>query len=168
MAQETRNGRPYETPYESDYASYEDRYAEPVDLDFFGSQLRSHHPARSVATREEFLPEEFRSTVFVWRGRRASIVEIRSPTETRVAPVEDCGLCGCGVGRHLRGRQKSLHRLCQRDSVADRGLLGQPVIVTACDAAPPDRGSRRCGQRAGGNRSDSGSGLAPGPIAIAR
>lgn len=58
MAQETRNGRPYETPYESDYASYEDRYAEPVDLDSFGSQLRSHHPARSVATREEFLPED--------------------------------------------------------------------------------------------------------------
>ena len=42
----------------SDYASYEDRYAEPVDLDSFGSQLRSHHPARSVATREEFLPED--------------------------------------------------------------------------------------------------------------
>jgi hypothetical protein len=58
MAQETRNGRPYETPYESNYASYEDRYAEPVDLDSFGSQLRSHHPARSVATREEFLPED--------------------------------------------------------------------------------------------------------------
>ena len=58
MAQETRNGRPYETPYESDYASYEDRYAEPVDLNSFGSQLRSHHPARSVATREEFLPED--------------------------------------------------------------------------------------------------------------
>ena len=58
MAQETRNGRPYETPYESNYASYEDRYAEPVDLDAFGSQLRSHHPARSVATREEFLPED--------------------------------------------------------------------------------------------------------------
>ncbi len=58
MAQETRNGRPYETPYESNYASYEDRYAEPVDLDAFGSQLRSHHSARSVATREEFLPED--------------------------------------------------------------------------------------------------------------
>jgi TPR repeat protein len=58
MAQETRNGRPYETPYESSYASYEDRYAEPVDLDSFGSQLKSHHLARSVATREEFLPED--------------------------------------------------------------------------------------------------------------
>jgi hypothetical protein len=57
MAQETRNGRPYDTPYESNYASYEDRYAEPVDLDAFGSQLRSHS-ARSVATREEFLPED--------------------------------------------------------------------------------------------------------------
>ena len=57
MAQETRNGRPYDTPYESNYASYEDQYAEPVDLDTFGSQLRSHHSARSVATREEFLPE---------------------------------------------------------------------------------------------------------------
>jgi len=49
---------PYETPYESDYGSYEDRYAEPVDLDAFGSQLRSNHPSRSVATREEFLPED--------------------------------------------------------------------------------------------------------------
>ena len=49
---------PYETPYESDYGSYEDRYAEPVDLDTFGSQLRSNHPSRSVATREEFLPED--------------------------------------------------------------------------------------------------------------
>jgi len=58
MAQETRNGRPYDTPYESNYASYEDQYAEPVDLDTFGSQLRSHHSARSVATREEFLPED--------------------------------------------------------------------------------------------------------------
>jgi hypothetical protein len=58
MAQETRHTRPYEAPYESDYASYENRYAEPVDLDTFGSQLRSHHPARSVATREEFLPED--------------------------------------------------------------------------------------------------------------
>src|ERR1700722_5543431 len=58
MAQETRNGRPYDTPYESNYASYEDQFAEPVDLDTFGSQLRSHHPARSVATREEFLPED--------------------------------------------------------------------------------------------------------------
>jgi hypothetical protein len=58
MAQETRNGRPYETPYESNYASYEDRFVEPVDLDTFGSQLRSQHSARSVATREEFLPED--------------------------------------------------------------------------------------------------------------
>jgi len=58
MAQETRNGRPYETPYESNYASYEDRFVEPVDLDTFGSQLRSQYSARSVATREEFLPED--------------------------------------------------------------------------------------------------------------
>jgi hypothetical protein len=58
MAQETRYGRPYETPYESDYASYENQFAEPVDLDTFGTQFRSHHSARSVATREEFLPED--------------------------------------------------------------------------------------------------------------
>ena len=56
MAQGNRY-RPYDAPYESDYASYEDRYAEPVDLDSFGSQLRSQ-PSRSVATREEFLPED--------------------------------------------------------------------------------------------------------------
>ena len=57
MAQGTRYS-PYETPYESDYGSYDDRYAEPVDLDALGSQLRSRHPSRSVATREEFLPED--------------------------------------------------------------------------------------------------------------
>jgi hypothetical protein len=57
MAQGTRYSS-YDTPYESDYASYDDRYAEPVDLDTFGSQLRSQHSSRSVATREEFLPED--------------------------------------------------------------------------------------------------------------
>src|ERR1700684_2491832 len=62
MAQGTRYN-PHDTPYESDYPSYEDRYAEPVDLDAvdldaFGSQLRSRYPSRSVATREEFLPED--------------------------------------------------------------------------------------------------------------
>ena len=57
MARETRYS-PYEAPYESDYASYEDQYSEPVDLDAFGSQLRSRHPARSVATREEYLPDD--------------------------------------------------------------------------------------------------------------
>ena len=57
MAQGTRYS-PYDTSYEQDYASYDDRYAEPVDLDTFGSQLRSNHPARSLATREEFLPED--------------------------------------------------------------------------------------------------------------
>ena len=59
MAQGNRY-RPYDAPYESDsnYASYDDRYAEPVDLDSFGSQLRSQHSSRSVATRDEFLPED--------------------------------------------------------------------------------------------------------------
>lgn len=57
MAQGTRYS-PYETSYESDYTSYENQYAEPVDLDAFGSQLRSRHPSRSIATREEFLPED--------------------------------------------------------------------------------------------------------------
>lgn len=59
MAQGNRY-RPYDapTPYESDYPSYDDRYAEPVDLDSIGSQLRSHHSSRSVATREEFLPDD--------------------------------------------------------------------------------------------------------------
>jgi TPR repeat protein len=58
MAQGTRYNSAYDAPYESNYSSYEDRYAEPVDLDTFGSQLRSHHSSRSVATREEFLPED--------------------------------------------------------------------------------------------------------------
>ena len=57
MAQGNRYS-PYDTPYESDYASYEDPYAEPVDLDSIGSQLRSHHSSRSVATREQYLPDD--------------------------------------------------------------------------------------------------------------
>jgi hypothetical protein len=44
--------------YEPSYASYDDQYAEPVDLDEFGSQLRSYHPNRSIVTREEFLPDD--------------------------------------------------------------------------------------------------------------
>jgi TPR repeat protein len=58
MAQGTRYNSPYNAPYESDDALYENRYAEPVDLDTFGLQLRSHHSSRSIATREEFLPED--------------------------------------------------------------------------------------------------------------
>jgi hypothetical protein len=58
MAQDPRYNRSYQTPYESDYASYDNQYAEPVDLDAFGSQLRTQHPARSIATREEFLPDD--------------------------------------------------------------------------------------------------------------
>jgi hypothetical protein len=57
MAQDSRYNRSYQTPYESDYASYDNQYAEPVDLDAFGSQLRPH-PARSIATREEFVPDD--------------------------------------------------------------------------------------------------------------
>ena len=57
MAQGNRY-RPYDAPYESDYPSYDDRYAEPVDLDSLGSQVRSTNSSRSVATREEFLPED--------------------------------------------------------------------------------------------------------------
>jgi hypothetical protein len=60
MAQGTRYS-PYENRdnrYESDYASYDDRYSEPVDLDAFGSQLRPQPPSRSVATRDEFLPDD--------------------------------------------------------------------------------------------------------------
>jgi cytoskeletal protein RodZ len=58
MAQDPRYNRSYQTPYESDHASYDNQYAEPVDLDAFGSQLRTQHPARSIATREEFLPDD--------------------------------------------------------------------------------------------------------------
>jgi hypothetical protein len=57
MAQEPRYSS-YEDPYEPRYASYDDQYAEPVDLDQFGSQLRPYPPSRSVATREEFLPDD--------------------------------------------------------------------------------------------------------------
>jgi len=48
----------YETPYEQAYPSHDDRFAEPVDLDAFGSQLRTNRPARSIVTREEFLPDD--------------------------------------------------------------------------------------------------------------
>jgi hypothetical protein len=58
MAQDPRYNRTYQTPYESDYASYDNQYAEPVDLDAFGSKLRTPHPARSIATREELLPDD--------------------------------------------------------------------------------------------------------------
>jgi hypothetical protein len=57
MAQGTRYN-PYDNSYDSNYPSYEDRYAEPVDLDSLSSQLRSPHSSRSVATRDEFLPED--------------------------------------------------------------------------------------------------------------
>src|SRR5271169_4255577 len=57
MAQEPRYSS-HEDPYEPRYASYDDQYAEPVDLDEFGSHLRSYNPSRSIATREEFLPED--------------------------------------------------------------------------------------------------------------
>jgi len=55
MAQESRYGS-HDDPYEQRY--YDDPYAEPVDLDEFGSQLRSYHPTRSIVTREEFLPDD--------------------------------------------------------------------------------------------------------------
>ena len=58
MAQDPRYNRSYQAPYETDYASYDNQYAEPVDLDAFGSQLRSQQSSRSVATREEFLPDD--------------------------------------------------------------------------------------------------------------
>ena len=56
MAQEPRYSS-HDGAYEPRYASYDDQYAEPVDLDEFGSQLRSYHPSRSIVTREEFLPD---------------------------------------------------------------------------------------------------------------
>ena len=55
MAQDTRYG-PHDDPYDQRY--YDDQYAEPADLDEFGSQLRSYHPTRSIVTREEFLPDD--------------------------------------------------------------------------------------------------------------
>lgn len=57
MAQEPRYTS-YNDPYDSRYASYDDQFAEPVDLDAFGAQLRSHHSNRSVATRQEYLPDD--------------------------------------------------------------------------------------------------------------
>jgi len=57
MAQDPRYSS-QDDPYERRYASYEEPYAEPVNFDEFGSQLRSYTPSRSVATREEFLPDD--------------------------------------------------------------------------------------------------------------
>jgi hypothetical protein len=50
MALGTRYGS-HHTPYESDPASYDDRYAEPVDLDVFGSKLRRQPASHPIATR---------------------------------------------------------------------------------------------------------------------
>jgi hypothetical protein len=61
MSQEPRypsHEEPYDDPYEARYPSHGDRYAEPVDLDEFGSQVRSYHSTRSVATREQFLTDD--------------------------------------------------------------------------------------------------------------
>lgn len=57
MAQEPRYTS-YNDPRDSRYPSYDDPFAEPVDLDAFGAQLRSHHSNRSVATRQEYLPDD--------------------------------------------------------------------------------------------------------------
>ena len=54
MAQETRfssSGEPYER-------AFDDRPFELIDLDEFGSQLRSDRAPRSVSTREEYFPED--------------------------------------------------------------------------------------------------------------
>jgi hypothetical protein len=51
MAQDTRfssGGEQYDSPYDDG----------PIDLDEFGSRLRSYRAPRSVATREEYLPED--------------------------------------------------------------------------------------------------------------
>jgi hypothetical protein len=56
MAHEPRYSS-HDDPYEPKY-SYDDQYAEPVNLDEFGSHLRSYQPSRSLATREEFLPDD--------------------------------------------------------------------------------------------------------------
>src|SRR5579872_670663 len=48
----------HETPYEPAYPSYDEDFAEPVDLDAFDPRLRPPHPARSIARRDEFLPDE--------------------------------------------------------------------------------------------------------------
>jgi hypothetical protein len=68
MAQETRHTShddPYEEryashgdPYEARYTSHGHQLAEAVDLDELGSQLRSYRPTRSVATRENRLPDD--------------------------------------------------------------------------------------------------------------
>ncbi len=50
MSQESRftsNGDQYDRPFD-----------EPIDLDEFGSQLRSYRSTRSVATREDYLPDD--------------------------------------------------------------------------------------------------------------
>lgn len=55
MAQETRftSNDPQYEQYE-----YDGRFDGPVDLDEFGSQLRSYRATRSVATRDEYVPDD--------------------------------------------------------------------------------------------------------------
>jgi hypothetical protein len=59
MAQEPRYTS-HDDRFEARYTSSDDQFqfAEPADLDEFGSQPRSYHSTRSVATRETYLPEE--------------------------------------------------------------------------------------------------------------
>ena len=57
MAQDTRYSS-HDDPYEPRYTSYDEQFAEPVNLDEFGSQLRPYHSTRSVATREDYLPDD--------------------------------------------------------------------------------------------------------------
>jgi hypothetical protein len=59
MAQEPRYTS-HDDPFEARYASHDDQFqfAEPIDLDEVGSQLRSYHPVRSLATRESYLPDD--------------------------------------------------------------------------------------------------------------
>jgi TPR repeat protein len=47
----------YDTPYEQSYPSYDNHFAEPVDLDALDSPLRHQRPARSIARREEFFDD---------------------------------------------------------------------------------------------------------------
>ena len=55
MAQETRYTS-HDDPYEARHTSFDDQFAEAVDLDELDSQFKTYHSTRSIATTPNSSP----------------------------------------------------------------------------------------------------------------